>query len=268
MVARLYQCHVISIHAPRVGSDQHSADHSPAKRISIHAPRVGSDAINVPSICRFTRISIHAPRVGSDPGREALAGAQGNFNPRSPCGERLSVFHRLSPNERFQSTLPVWGATERFSVLFHLFVISIHAPRVGSDSSTPCNPVITMLFQSTLPVWGATVWGSFFFGGENISIHAPRVGSDWLPGDTSPPQGDFNPRSPCGERQRERLSFRFVYGFQSTLPVWGATCLDAKCAGVGVHFNPRSPCGERHNIVSIPKHQLDFNPRSPCGERP
>ncbi len=155
------------------------------------------------------------------------------------------MFHRLSPNERFQSTLPVWGATERFSVLFHLFVISIHAPRVGSDSSTPCNPVITMLFQSTLPVWGATVWGSFFFGGENISIHAPRVGSDWLPGDTSPPQGDFNPRSPCGERQRERLSFRFVYGFQSTLPVWGATCLDAKCAGVGVHFNPRSPCGER-----------------------
>ena len=36
--------------------------------------------------------------------------------------------------------------------------------------------------------------------------------------------GDFNPRSPCGERLlRYQCIFQF-FGFQSTLPLWGATC--------------------------------------------
>ncbi len=35
---------VISIHAPRTGSDQNPADNSASASISIHAPRTGSDA--------------------------------------------------------------------------------------------------------------------------------------------------------------------------------------------------------------------------------
>ena len=34
---------------------------------------------------------------------------------------------------RFQSTLPVWGATLRLAVITQMYYISIHAPRVGSD---------------------------------------------------------------------------------------------------------------------------------------
>ena len=34
---------------------------------------------------------------------------------------------------KFQSTLPVWGATARAEELAEIFAISIHAPRVGSD---------------------------------------------------------------------------------------------------------------------------------------
>ena len=34
---------------------------------------------------------------------------------------------------------------------------------------------------------------------------------------------DFNPRSPCGERPAPSPRFILVFGFQSTLPVWGAT---------------------------------------------
>ena len=59
-------------------------------------------------------ISIHAPRVGSD---DLLNGALSNiddFNPRSPCGERLVFFYIRRDKELFQSTLPVWGATPRF----------------------------------------------------------------------------------------------------------------------------------------------------------
>ena len=79
---------------------------------------------------------------------------------------------------RFQSTLPVWGATQE-KHLFRIRVdISIHAPRVGSDFLTrsrstaafyfnprsPCGErlqqamkaAVLSIYQSTLPVWGAT----------------------------------------------------------------------------------------------------------------
>ena len=101
----------ISIHAPRAGSDTlYSAPHT-APLISIHAPRAGSD---VALVLRSspTYISIHAPRAGSDPPRHPrYRCAHANFNPRSPCGERLA---RGEHADRVLS-------------------ISIHAPRAGSD---------------------------------------------------------------------------------------------------------------------------------------
>ncbi len=102
----------------------------------------------------------------------------------------------------FQSTLPVWGATTAWELdtcCFHNFnprspcgerrcflvlrleilVISIHAPRVGSDWRFPAPVLKTGEFQSTLPVWGATVpLESRGLNNSAISIHAPRVGSD------------------------------------------------------------------------------------------
>ena len=102
-------------------------------RISIHAPRVGSDIITVRRPGFLIAISIHAPRVGSD-----------------TTGDNQ---HRKGG--RFQSTLPVWGATGRSSM-------------VMSSS----------LFQSTLPVWGATRSAAACDRLSDISIHAPRVGSD------------------------------------------------------------------------------------------
>ena len=103
------------------------------------------------------RISIHAPRTGSDTDARLVVGFDGYFNPRSPHGERLrrpawrtcrSYFNPRSPHgERpgsgksqaksgfvFQSTLPARGATAvRFRIERNV-VISIHAPRTGSDN--------------------------------------------------------------------------------------------------------------------------------------
>ena len=102
---------------------------------------------------------------------------------------------------KFQSTLPVWGATlgkmddhqrqrhfnprspcgERPAALGQfnrLHCISIHAPRVGSDGQTWTLMPETFIFQSTLPVWGATHIGGGDSVHQVISIHAPRVGSD------------------------------------------------------------------------------------------
>ena len=56
-------------------------------------------------------------------------------------------------------------------------MISIHAPRAGSDIGC-VNGLRFKPFQSTLPVRGATDHGLFQPFHIGISIHAPRAGSD------------------------------------------------------------------------------------------
>ena len=66
-----------------------------------------------PSFFRISlTISFHAPRGGSDVRVLTVGAVPGHFNPRSPWGERrYTPSKRLSPMLRFQSTLPVGGAT-------------------------------------------------------------------------------------------------------------------------------------------------------------
>ncbi len=79
------------------------------------------------------RISIHAPLAGSDP-HQCPRPTQGqDFNPRSPCGERLSVLVRAAQKSPFQSTLPLRGATVPARGPGAGDPISIHAPLAGSD---------------------------------------------------------------------------------------------------------------------------------------
>ena len=78
-------------------------------------------------------ISIHAPRAGSDVYAVMTMDYSKNFNPRSPCGERHNVQHLLDEDGLFQSTLPVRGATSSSSFSRPSLLISIHAPRAGSD---------------------------------------------------------------------------------------------------------------------------------------
>ena len=126
------------------------------------------------------------------------------FNPRSPCGERLILgivameaflFQSTLPVWGatigsvlvfkflpFQSTLPVWGATRLKNTDVFVFIISIHAPRVGSDSS---NVIVSCT--------------------KYISIHAPRVGSDAVHFRWYHQYLNFNPRSPCGERRHKEI---------------------------------------------------------------
>ena len=56
----------------------------------------------------------------------------------------------------FQSTLPVRGATYIHPKGRYFTVISIHAPREGSDNAEVLEQVQRTEFQSTLPVRGAT----------------------------------------------------------------------------------------------------------------
>ena len=100
------------------------------------------------------------------------------FNSRTPCGVRLNSNISCMSRLMFQFTHPVWGATSKYvtkqfrnvfqfthpvwgATLLSLGplrspLVSIHAPRVGCDTS----------FEV----------GAMAFA---VSIHAPRVGCDW-----------------------------------------------------------------------------------------
>ena len=189
----------ISIHAPRGGSDLADYMGLPVGVISIHAPRGGSDQACGQFLCTGG-ISIHAPRGGSDPLLPCWLASSSDFNPRSPWGERHDFFLEMIKKARFQSTLPVGGATtirEQFKLVLY---ISIHAPRGGSDK--------------------ARVWADRML---LISIHAPRGGSDSLSPTLTFRILYFNPRSPWGERQIIGINLPWSPVFQSTLPVGGAT---------------------------------------------
>ena len=107
-------------------------------------------------------ISIHAPRGGSD---------------------AINITAIIT-NKRFQSTLPVGGAT------------------VDRNTNRAA-----LLFQSTLPVGGATSTRHNFQSKTDISIHAPRGGSDGRALYFRARKLYFNPRSPWGERQQRCTDF-------------------------------------------------------------
>ena len=130
----------ISIHAPRMGSDGGGKHHRSWTNISIHAPRMGSDCAISPLICPSRRFQSTLPGWGATVRLRGDVRRVQDFNPRSPDGERPWV-----PLMRLLS-----------------FLISIHAPRMGSDD---------VLAQADPAI-------------DPISIHAPRMGSD--PDTTTP----------------------------------------------------------------------------------
>ena len=124
-------------------------------------------------------ISIHAPREGSDQLKATVQRPCNIFLSTLPArGATARPRIRLTPISLFLSTLPARGATMSTGAAAANGIISIHAPREGSDP-----------FLSTLPI-----------AGSDISIHAPREGSDPRPGQPCKSRSYFYPRSPRGER--------------------------------------------------------------------
>ena len=77
----------------------------------------------------------------------------------------------------FQSTLPAWGATFKPSIFLDFIVISIHAPRMGSDLfAVPAGKQRRISIHA--PRMGSDGRPKARSHGATISIHAPRMGSD------------------------------------------------------------------------------------------
>ena len=153
-------------------------------------------------------------------GREARR--HPHFNPRSPHGERRDAVAHGWSHGRFQSTLPARGATLFRALRRAHIVISIHAPRTGSDLHSTRTPSRRGHFNPRSP------------HGERLTrlMMARRHGPFQS---TLPARGATRAASRRQSRQQ----------FQSTLPARGATFLNQAGQPGGKNFNPRSPHGER-----------------------
>ena len=190
---------------------------------------------------------------------------------------------------RFQSTLPVGGATALFSPKPAKTVISIHAPRGGSDQAEWHQAHIGCYFNPRSP-WGERLPIDQLLALKKIiSIHAPRGGSDQAAYNRRHRTWYFNPRSPWGERllgtaYSYALNVISIHAPRGGSDCWGRRerCGDFisihaprggsdKVAGFlsaySTNFNPRSPWGERQGWIPCQRATKYFNPRSPWGER-
>ena len=151
------QATTISIHAPRGGSDAGNPVKVLVILISIHAPRGGSDSLEIPTYLFPFGFQSTLPAGGATRSKFQHTFFRSDFNPRSPRGERPSF--------------PLF--------LICLYIISIHAPRGGSDNFPIWRCVLINYFNPRSPrgerleVCNGQVVPVF------ISIHAPRGGSDF-----------------------------------------------------------------------------------------
>ena len=171
---------------------------------------------------------------------------QNHFNPRAPCGARLSI--ECCPPSKLS--------------------ISIHAPHAGRDDHDRRVPRPLRDFNPRAPCGARHALPPYPVQLAVISIHAPHAGRDFLLPVVRGRRVYFNPRAPCGARPfgnevmlpvgfisihaphagRDTLwigsAIRFSL-FQSTRPMRGATTSITVIITTPNNFNPRAPCGAR-----------------------
>ena len=191
------------------------------------------------------------------------------FNPRTPCGVRLSPAEAAPFQPAISIHAPLAGCDIFSQLVSPCSFISIHAPLAGCDVSSvmPCNASMNFnprtpcgvrrthprtararnRFQSTHPLRGATRLIPPLFIRLFISIHAPLAGCDRRKNDVQRPVVHFNPRTPCGVRPKAPAAIAKQREISIHAPLAGCDT-NAKNGFIGCFdFNPRTPCGVRHN---------------------
>ena len=149
--------------------------------ISIHAPRAGSDSITAGTDTNI-RISIHAPRAGSDCRRGKGGRHECEFQSTLPVRGATRSNRRTRRRRRISIHAPRAGSDLDGRGPLVKIQISIHAPRAGSDGLSPTPPPFGHNFNPRSPCGERRRAGGHQLPGLLISIHAPRAGSDRCPG--------------------------------------------------------------------------------------
>ena len=169
----------ISTHAPLAGRDPAKIAVGIIFEISTHAPLAGRDISNL-RIYDTPRISTHAPLAGRDGGILGAARAVcAHFNPRAPCGARLSTPPIPHRSYQFQPTRPLRGATclMLFPCKIEL-VFQPTRPLRGATAVNRCRRRAYQNFNPRAPCGARRRWKDRKLRRADISTHAPLAGRD------------------------------------------------------------------------------------------
>ena len=168
--------------------------------ISTHAPLAGRDGCGMTCCTHTTNFNPRAPCGARLTPRRSRCYRIGNFNPRAPCGARQRSGANRRAARYFNPRAPC-GARLNWLTVYELKPdISTHAPLAGRD-----------IFASA----GERTHG--------ISTHAPLAGRDACRRPSLTLRWNFNPRAPCGARRHPWSCSRSLRAFQPTRPLRGAT---------------------------------------------
>ena len=196
-------------------------------------------------------ISIHVPRVEDDPWHKTWRKSAAYFNPRPPCGGRLT---------------PCPSTTLRRYISIHVPRVEDDAVRVGGgrvcrnfNPRPPCGgrlhtdvqtPERRLAFQSTSPVWRTTDRKRKKIPVDGISIHVPRVEDDAVTYIKLRKKQYFNPRPPCGGRPGTSWSSEGMQYISIHVPRVEDDRIGQRHSTIIKNFNPRPPCGGRRESKS------------------
>ena len=258
--------------------------------ISIHALLAESDHFRgIPQFLNLAFLSTLSLRRATRKQQERR-GNNGDFYPRSPCGERhkkanvafrVVDFYPRSPcGERHPAPVPCGPNAD----------ISIHALLAESDAyyvasvghrqhfypRSPCGErrqakvsvgVVLYGFLSTLSLRRATPAFSACCGMRKFLSTLSLRRATWHCPPRSMTITYFYPRSPCGERRKCKHLGIGYYSISIHALLAESDRPPRSTLTAATDFYPRSPCGERLMVVLLCHHISNFYPRSPCGER-
>ena len=171
-----------------------------------------------------------------------------NFNPRAPCGARLSSLLPSGAYTDFNPRAPCGARLYDPSPLFWSYYISTHAPLAGRDPAPSVTGAINILYFNPRAPCGARLFPFLFLSFCNSY---------------------FNPRAPCGARLSSGISRATLILISTHAPLAGR---DAHRAGAGreeVKISTHAPLAGRDIGKGLEMlNDPDFNPRAPCGARP
>ena len=175
-------------------------EHFVPAEISIHTPLAGSDYSCSSDAFSGMIFQSTLPLRGATPSN-AVKSASSDFNPHSPCGERLAFKQSLLLFRSYFNPHSPCGERHDYASLQRIIRhFNPHSP-CGERQDDDGFHKERDEFQSTLPLRGAT----------------------WQPSRGRNRCRNFNPHSPCGERLAVSNISSQQKKFQSTLPLRGAT---------------------------------------------
>ena len=168
---------------------------------------------------RVPAISTHAPLAGRDGCGMTCCTHTTNFNPRAPCGARL---------------------TPRRSRCYRIGNFNPRAP-CGARQRSGANRRAARYFNPRAPCGARLNWLTVYELKPDISTHAPLAGRDACRRPSLTLRWNFNPRAPCGARQQK--STNHYAHFCDNRQISDAFAQNAACQGILLLFDAGKPCG-------------------------